>query len=68
MSDALDQAAQYEEQDRARALAAHRARQATGDSATHCDDCGEPIPAARRQAVAGCRLCIDCAEYAERRR
>lgn len=31
-----------------------------GESLTHCEDCGEAIPEARRQAVAGVRLCITC--------
>lgn len=25
-----------------------------------CEDCGEPIPEARRKAMPGCRRCIDC--------
>jgi phage/conjugal plasmid C-4 type zinc finger TraR family protein len=29
-------------------------------SATHCVDCEEPIPEARRQAVPGVTLCLDC--------
>ena len=29
-------------------------------SAYYCAFCGEPIPEARRLAVPGCRLCIDC--------
>jgi phage/conjugal plasmid C-4 type zinc finger TraR family protein len=31
-----------------------------GPSATHCEDCGEPIPEARRAALAGVRLCVAC--------
>lgn len=31
-----------------------------GDSLTHCAECEEPIPEARRMAVAGVKLCIDC--------
>lgn len=31
-----------------------------GESATECDDCGADIPEARRLAVPGCRLCVDC--------
>lgn len=31
-----------------------------GDSFTHCAECEEPIPAARRKAVPGVKLCIDC--------
>lgn len=31
-----------------------------GDSLTHCADCDEPIPEARRAAIPGVKLCIDC--------
>lgn len=31
-----------------------------GESLTHCEACGEEIPAARREAVKGVRLCIAC--------
>ena len=31
-----------------------------GDSLTHCADCEEPIPEARRTAIPGVKLCIDC--------
>ncbi|MGI1245200.1 TraR/DksA family transcriptional regulator [Raoultella ornithinolytica] len=30
-------------------------------SATHCVDCGDPIPARRRELVAGCQRCVSCA-------
>ena len=29
-------------------------------SLTHCVECEEPIPEARRRAVPGCQLCVDC--------
>lgn len=32
-----------------------------GESLTHCADCEGPIPEARRQAVPGVKLCVDCA-------
>lgn len=32
----------------------------SGESNTHCEECGKPIPEARRQAVPGCRYCIKC--------
>ncbi|KKK75869.1 hypothetical protein LCGC14_2869410 [marine sediment metagenome] len=32
----------------------------TGDSLTHCAECDEPIPEARRLAVPGVKLCIEC--------
>lgn len=31
-----------------------------GESLSHCEECGEPIPQARREAIAGVRLCIAC--------
>ncbi|GAB7078329.1 TraR/DksA C4-type zinc finger protein [Megalodesulfovibrio paquesii] len=33
-----------------------------------CTDCGDPIPAARRQAMPGCRRCRDCQELYESER
>ncbi len=33
----------------------------TGESLTHCAECDEEIPEARRKAVPGVKLCIDCA-------
>ena len=35
------------------------------DSATYCQVCGEAIPQARREAVPGVLLCVDCAEALE---
>jgi len=31
-----------------------------GESRTHCAECEEPIPEARRKALPGVKLCIDC--------
>lgn len=31
-----------------------------GPGLANCEECGEPIPAARRKAVPGVRLCIEC--------
>ena len=31
-----------------------------GESRADCAECGEPIPEARRVAVPGVKLCIDC--------
>lgn len=42
------------------AVAGARARLPVGDSLTHCEDCGEPIPPRRRAALAGVRTCIAC--------
>jgi phage/conjugal plasmid C-4 type zinc finger TraR family protein len=38
-----------------------------GESATHCQDCGEPIPEKRRQLLAGCQLCVDCQSLIEKK-
>ena len=32
----------------------------SGESAEDCEDCGEPIPARRREALKGVRTCIAC--------
>jgi phage/conjugal plasmid C-4 type zinc finger TraR family protein len=42
-------------------LARLKARQApVGDSLTHCAECEEEIPQARREALPGVKLCLDC--------
>jgi len=38
-----------------------------GESATHCDECGEPIPEERRKAIA-CKYCINCQRQLEQSR
>jgi phage/conjugal plasmid C-4 type zinc finger TraR family protein len=42
------------------AIAAARLRMPDGESAEQCDDCGEPIPPKRRQALPGVRTCVAC--------
>lgn len=37
-----------------------------GESLTHCEDCGKEIPAARRDAVPGVRLCVACQEQQDK--
>lgn len=51
--------------DVADALARARSRQAKGESLTHCEDCDEPIPEARRRAVPGVRRCVTCQAEAD---
>ncbi len=42
-------------------LARMKARKTpVGDSLTHCAECQEPIPEARRAALPGVKLCIEC--------
>ena len=42
--------------------AVNRARSSLpqGESLEHCEECGQKIPEARRTAVPGVRLCIQC--------
>lgn len=39
-----------------------RQRMPSGESLSHCQECDQPIPQARRDAVPGVRLCIACQE------
>jgi len=39
-----------------------RSRLARGPGLSRCEDCDEPIPAARRTAVPGVRCCLACQE------
>jgi phage/conjugal plasmid C-4 type zinc finger TraR family protein len=39
----------------------------TGESLTHCAECEEPIPEARRAALPGVKLCIDCMKERDKR-
>ena len=37
-----------------------RSRLPSGESLLNCEECDKEIPEARRQAVAGVRLCVSC--------
>jgi len=37
-----------------------RGRLPKGESLSHCEECGEAIPQARRAAIAGVSRCINC--------
>ena len=50
------------------AVSLARARLPGGESATHCENCGEPIPAARRRALPGTRTCVSCQAERDARR
>lgn len=71
MTDYFDRASEQEEHDRKIALKAQLGRSAIGgytvaDSATECNDCDAPIPMKRREAVPGCRFCVDCQGHREK--
>lgn len=71
MSDDIDQAQRFDQFRRDLALRARRA--GVGELARPsafglCEDCIFPIPAARLDAIPGCRRCLTCQEAHERRR
>ncbi|MCL1618350.1 TraR/DksA C4-type zinc finger protein [Ralstonia pseudosolanacearum] len=67
-ADIFDRASELEERQREEAIARVRAVCHSGKpSRKACLDCDAPIPEARRQAVPGCTLCIDCASQREKR-
>jgi phage/conjugal plasmid C-4 type zinc finger TraR family protein len=37
-----------------------RSRLPKGESLANCEECGVDIPAARRKAIVGVRLCVSC--------
>ena len=37
-----------------------RSRLTKGESSSHCEECGEAIPEARREAMPGVRFCVRC--------
>ncbi|NMT65145.1 DksA/TraR family C4-type zinc finger protein [Marinobacter orientalis] len=39
-----------------------------GESATECEECGRPIPEARRKAIPGVRLCVECQSAFEKQK
>ena len=36
-----------------------------GPSLSHCEECGNAIPEARRKAIAGVRLCVSCQQIVD---
>jgi phage/conjugal plasmid C-4 type zinc finger TraR family protein len=66
MSDIIDVANQQAEYFLQMALAS-RPRPTCAVSAQFCEDCDEPIPLLRQQAIQGCVTCVDCQGLRERR-
>ena len=42
-----------------------RSQLPSGESLRHCEECGAKIPEARRQALSGVRLCVNCQTEAD---
>lgn len=60
--------AEHEQMDATVNDALERVRQSLpqGESAQFCEECDEPIPEPRRQALPGVRYCIACQEMLEK--
>lgn len=56
MDYAQERAAEYT----ADALRDHWRQQPMGQGLSHCEECGDPIPEARRRAMPTARLCMPC--------
>lgn len=67
MDEAQFEQAQRLQEERLQQAIANRV-QYQGESAEDCDSCGVEIPQARRLAVPGCQLCVDCQSLNEVRR
>lgn len=65
MADDMDRASEHETMMREAALS--QRFQFSGQSRIYCADCDAGIPPARREALPGVQLCVECAEYSERR-
>lgn len=49
------------------ALSSARARMPSGEGLEECEDCGEDIPVARREALPGARTCVSCQSARDKR-
>lgn len=65
-SEIIDQASALEEMMRDHAIQAHRLNH-SAVSATHCEECGEPLIPERRDAFPSCKKCVSCQEDEEKR-
>jgi len=63
MSDAADLANEIIELRLQESL--HKVRQVIGVSALECQECGAPIPEARRTALPGVQTCVHCQSIIE---
>ncbi|EMF9804892.1 TraR/DksA family transcriptional regulator [Salmonella enterica] len=59
MADIIDNASHLEDLQRDAALSMHRINH-SAVSATHCVECDEELPEARRKAYPGCTMCVEC--------
>ncbi|HHT8245390.1 TPA: TraR/DksA family transcriptional regulator [Citrobacter freundii] len=67
MADIIDNASTLEDLQRDAALSMHRLNH-SAVSATHCVECGDNLPEARRKAYPGCTMCVGCQSEMELRK
>lgn len=65
--DEIDNAQAAQANELRRLLSAHAHALQRGEAASECEDCGAPIPAARRLVAPGCTRCVQCQTRFERR-
>ena len=65
MADEIDQANELADLYLKTALSKHVVYE--GESLSECQECGADIPEARQKAVKGCKHCVECADYIERK-
>ena len=65
--DEIDYAQERQDAELRRLITAQAYALPRGESARECLECGEPIPEDRRQAMPGCRFCVNCQEALELR-
>lgn len=60
MSDDVDQAGELIALQEDIGIQRVRAQLPAGEGAAECQECGEPIPEARRKAMPGTQVCAEC--------
>lgn len=65
MADKADVAGEYIERELEMALAKHQNQPTRVGTDPDCEECGEEIPAKRREALPGCATCVDCQQALE---
>lgn len=65
MADKADIAGDLIEQSLEATLASPRHQVTHTSTAPYCEECGEEIPAQRREALPGCATCVDCQQTLE---
>lgn len=60
MLDDVERGQERQAEFNADSLRDHRQRQKLGAGLTHCEECGEPIPDARRRAQPTATHCVGC--------